>query len=233
MNTDRDLCWDGCVNVRDLGGLGSIRRGALVRMEAPTYLTPQGWAAAYDHGVRTILDLRNLTEGDPDLTPRPAEITLVHTPLDPVGTPFYERWLKIDGLGTPLHYQALLAEHPERVVAALRAIADAAPGCVAFHCAGGKDRTGLLALILLTLAGATPDEIIADHLLTYDRMKQRYLDHGAGDQRALTTKILAQHNTTIEATLTATITSLPLPDLLLSHGLTQPELTRLTTRLTT
>jgi protein-tyrosine phosphatase len=42
------------------------------------------------------------------------------------------------------------------------------------HCAGGKDRTGLLALVLLTLAGAAPDEIIAGYLLTCDRMKQRY-----------------------------------------------------------
>ena len=36
VRNDRDLLWDGCVNARDLGGLGEIRPGAVVRMEAPT-----------------------------------------------------------------------------------------------------------------------------------------------------------------------------------------------------
>jgi protein-tyrosine phosphatase len=117
----RELSWDGCVNVRGLGGLGQIRPAALVRMEAPRRLSEAGWAAVWAYGVRTIVDLRGADEGDPDLAPRPAGITTVQVPLD--------------------------------------------PGCVVFHCAGGKDRTGLLALVLLTLAGAAPEEIIADYLL--------------------------------------------------------------------
>lgn len=60
-----------------------------------------------------------------------------------------------------------------------------------FHCAGGKDRTGLLALVLLTLAGAAPDEIIADYLLTYDRMKQRYDELGLPDQLTAVTALHA------------------------------------------
>jgi protein-tyrosine phosphatase len=157
----------------------------------------------------------------------------VQAPLDPVGTPFYERWKKIDNLSSPLYFPALLAEHPELVVTAVRAIANAAPGCVVFHCAGGKDRTGLLALVLLTLAGAAPEEIIADYLLTYDRMKQRYHELGAGDQLAAVTDLLASHDTTIEASLTSTITSLTMPGFLLDHGLSDTELTALHTRLTT
>lgn len=68
-------------------------------------------------------------------------------PLDPVVTPFYEQWKSIDNLASPLYFPALLAEYPRLVVAAVRAIAVAAPGCVVFHCAGGKDRTGLVALL--------------------------------------------------------------------------------------
>lgn len=37
---DRELAWDGCVNVRDLGGLGQIKPGAVVRMETPESLSP-------------------------------------------------------------------------------------------------------------------------------------------------------------------------------------------------
>lgn len=229
----RELSWDGCVNARDLGGLGQIRPGAVVRMEAPRRLTEAGWAAVWAHGVRTVVDLRDTGEREPDRAPRPAGITTAHVPLDPVGTPFYEHWKAIDNLASPLYFPAMLAEQPQTVINAVRAIARAAPGCVVFHCAGGKDRTGLLALVLLTLAGATPGEIIADYLLSYDRMKQRYHAVGAGDQLAAVTAMLASRGTTIEASLTSTIASLTMPRFLLQNGLSDTELAALHTRLTT
>ncbi|MFI7121577.1 tyrosine-protein phosphatase [Amycolatopsis sp. NPDC049868] len=231
MTGDRELSWDGCVNVRDLSGLGRVRPGAVVRMEAPTRLSEAGWATAWAYGVRTVVDLRDSDEREPDRAPRPAGITTVHAPLDPIGTPFYEHWKNIDHLSSPLYFPAMLAEHPEPVVAAVRAIAHAAPGCVVFHCAGGKDRTGLLALVLLRLAGASPEEIIADYLLTYDRMKPRYDELGARDQLAAVTELLATRNTTIEASLTSTITSLTMPDFLLGNGLSETELDVLRARL--
>ena len=229
----RELSWDGCVNVRDLGGLGQVRLGAVVRMEAPGRLSETGWAAAWAHGVRTVVDLRDAGEYEPERAPRPTGITTVQLPLDPVGTPFYEHWQKIDNLASPLYFPAMLAEHPERVVAAVRAIASVAPGCVVFHCAGGKDRTGLLALVLLTLAGVTPEEIIADYLLTYDRMKQRYDELGFGDQLTAVNELLASRGTTTEASLTSTIASLTMPGFLLGNGLSGTELAALRTRLTT
>ncbi len=229
----RELSWDGCVNVRDLGGLGQIRPGAVVRMEAPRRLTEAGWAAACAHGVRTVVDLRDEGEREPDHAPRPTGITTVHVPLDPVGTPFYEHWKSIDNLSSPLYFPAMLAEQPQQVITAVRAIATAAPGCVVFHCAGGKDRTGLLALVLLTLAAATPEQIIADYLLTYDRMKQRYDAMGARDQLTAVTEMLASRGTTIEASLTSTILSLTMPGFLLENGLSDTELAALNTRLTT
>lgn len=228
----RELFWDGCVNVRDLGGLGRIRPGAVVRMEAPTRLTVDGWSAAWSYGVRTVIDLRNVDECSPEQALRPVGITSVRAPLDPVGTPFYEHWNKIDKLGSPLHYSALLEQHPELVVTAVRAVANAGPGCVVFHCAGGKDRTGLLALVLLALAGAQPDEIIADYLLTYGRMKQRYEELGIHDQLTTVQELVAEHDTTIEAALISTITSVTLPDYLLENGLSGDELASLRHRLT-
>ncbi|MCT2585254.1 tyrosine-protein phosphatase [Actinophytocola sp. S1-96] len=233
MGSGRELSWDGCVNARDLGGLGWIRPGALVRMEAPTRLSAAGWTAAWDYGVRTVVDLRHADECEPELTPRPAGITTVRVPLDPVGTPFHEHWTTIDNLASPLYFPAMLAEHPEPVVTAVRAIANAAPGCVVFHCAGGKDRTGLLALVLLTLAGAAPAEIVADYLLTYDRMKQRYDELGIRDQLTAVRELLADHGTTMEASLTSTIASLAIPGFLLDNGLSDAELAALRTRLTT
>ncbi|GAA1201067.1 tyrosine-protein phosphatase [Prauserella alba] len=229
---DRSLTWDGCVNVRDLGGLGHVAPGAVVRMEEPATLTEAGWAAVWAHGVRTFVDLRDPCEHTADQAPRPEGVTTVHAPLDPVGTPFYDRWQRIDKLGSPLHYPAMLEEHPHPVVAAVRAIATAAPGGVAVHCAGGKDRTGLVSLVLLAFAGATVDEICADYLLSYPRMQPRFDAMGAGDQLTVVTGLLADHSTTIEDSIAATVAHLNMPDFLLDGGLSKSDLAALRTRLT-
>lgn len=126
----------------------------------------------------------------------------------------------------------MLARHPKPVVDALRTIASASPGCVVFHCAGGKDRTVLLALVLLALAGATEEESIADYLLSYERMEHRYAKIGAGDQLAKVRKVVADRDTTIEESLSSTIGSLSAPGFLLTNGFSKEELGRLGNRLT-
>ena len=63
MTRLRVLVWDGCVNVRDLGGLpleggGETNFGVLVRADSIGTLTEAGWAALQDYGVTTAVDLR-------------------------------------------------------------------------------------------------------------------------------------------------------------------------------
>jgi hypothetical protein len=87
--------------------------------------------------------------------------------------------------------------------------------------------------VLLTLAAATPEEIIADYLLTFERMKQRYAELGFDDQLTAVNERLASHNTTIATSLTSTIASLTMPDYLLDNGLSEADLVTLHARLTT
>ena len=59
----RDLLWDGCLNVRDLGGHptedgGETLFGAIVRADSLERLREAGWRALVEYGVRTIIDLR-------------------------------------------------------------------------------------------------------------------------------------------------------------------------------
>ncbi len=66
--TERVLSWEGCLNVRDLGGHvtgdgRTTRFGAVVRADNVQHLTEAGWAALVDYGVRTIIDLRGTTNG--------------------------------------------------------------------------------------------------------------------------------------------------------------------------
>ena len=173
---DRDLDWDGCRNVRDLGGLptadgGRIRPGALVRADSLQCLTARGWAALEAHGVRTVIDLRNDDEVGEDEAPRPPGVTTVHFPLDGVeDTDFWDVWMHRPEFGTPHYYRPWLKRFPERAAHVLEAIARAQPGGVVVHCVGGKDRTGLVTMLVLALAGVPPELAAEDYALSGERI---------------------------------------------------------------
>jgi protein-tyrosine phosphatase len=67
-------------------------------------------------------------------------------------------------------YLAYLRDRPDNVVAALRAIADSA-GAAVVHCAAGKDRTGVVVALALSVAGVPRERIIADYAATAERME--------------------------------------------------------------
>jgi len=108
VSEGRDLDWPDCVNVRDLGGLPAAGarhtlRGAVVRADGLDRLTAAGWSALLEHGVRTVIDLRNEEERAPDLAARPAAITTVQLPLDGVKQrAFWSSWDSGPQFGTPL-----------------------------------------------------------------------------------------------------------------------------------
>jgi protein-tyrosine phosphatase len=165
------LDWPDAPNVRDLGGLptahGAIRPGALVRSGSLQMLTADGWQALLDHGVRTVVDLRNDDERGPDVAPRPAEVTTVHVPLDGWDDrEFWNEWGTGPQFGTPLYYLPHLERMPERSAAVVAAIAEAKPGGVAFHCQGGRDRSGQIAMLVLALAGVAASAIAAEYALS-------------------------------------------------------------------
>ena len=60
-------------------------------------------------------------------------------------------------------------------------------GCTLFHCRAGKDRTGVVAMLLLGLAGVSDEDIVADYAAT-----QRYLGRGLRAQRVAVSAILCR-----------------------------------------
>jgi len=176
MIEDRHLPWDGCANVRDLGGLPAggartVRRGAIVRADALDRLGPEGWAALEAHGVRTVIDLRNDDELRDDAAPRPTGLTTLHLPLDGVeDVEFWKDWHGRPEFGTPIYYAPFLAHFPGRTAAVLKAVAAAEPGGVAINCGIGRDRTGLICILLLALAGVPVEAIAADYALSEARV---------------------------------------------------------------
>jgi protein tyrosine/serine phosphatase len=178
----RDLHWDGCLNVRDLGGHPTrvgreTRFGAVVRADSIRQLSDDGWRALVDYGIRTIVDLR----GDHERTDDPP----IELPVEVVHTPFtadYEReWAKLRPEFEKITdrrevYVTVLERFSRSVGASVRAVADAPNGGVLVHCIGGKDRTGLLAALLLHIAGVQRPAISADYAQSEVRLRTRELE---------------------------------------------------------
>jgi protein tyrosine/serine phosphatase len=155
---------------RDLGGIRTtdgrtIRPGALVRARSLDALGDDDWAQLRDLGVRTLIDLRN--DDERASAPSPAGITALHLPLDGIDDrEFWDEWASDWRFGTPVYYAPHIGRFPERSVAVLEAIAHARPGGVLFHCMGGRDRTGMIAMLVLALVGVAAEDIAADYELS-------------------------------------------------------------------
>ena len=171
------LAWEGCLNVRDLGGLPTedgrrTRTGAVVRSDNVRALTDAGWRSLADHAVTRIVDLRWPEELAED-QPRDVDIDVVHVSV------LGERWDEEYGreLDASLDetedvadhyawsYVEFLERHRDRFGRAFAAVADA-QGTVVVHCMGGKDRTGIVSALLLRLAGVSHDVIGKDYAVT-------------------------------------------------------------------
>jgi protein tyrosine/serine phosphatase len=234
---DRHLEWRGCFNTRDLGGLptvqgGRTRFGRIVRSDSLATLEASGWAALEDYGIRTVVDLRNDDEVSADAAPRPDSIETVHVALDvKEDREFWNVWESGPQFATPLYYRPHLERFPERSAAVVRAIARAGPGGVAFHCVGGRDRAGQVAMLVLVLAGVEPEAIAGDHGLSSERLRPLYRARGQADQQPEIEAYLRQQGTTAGEAIVATLAALDVEAALLAGGLEAADVERLRERL--
>ena len=149
----RELAWDACLNVRDLGSHpfedgGTTCFGAYVRADNIERLTDEGWRALVDYGVRTVVDLR-LAEERKAPTPEGLPVLALHRPL--VADFGHPDWDELNALSlgaalpesTRIVYLEFLERYRGRFGQAVSTIASAGEtGTVLFHCMGGKDRYG-------------------------------------------------------------------------------------------
>lgn len=184
----RDLGWDGCLNVRELGGLpirdgGETQFGAVVRADSVGQLSDEGWQALVEHGIRTVIDLRGDHERTDD-PPAVSPVEVLHVPFlsgsqadrDALGEELDAAVAAAPDVATATRdvYLIFLDRFRSNVAAAVRAIANAPDGGIVIHCVGGKDRTGLLSAFLLHLAGVDDWDVAADYALSEERLRPRH-----------------------------------------------------------
>jgi hypothetical protein len=165
-------------NFRDLGGYYTasgrrVRWRTLFRADGLYRLTPDDVIALEPLGLRTVIDLRSAAELDErgrfpvDAHP----VIFRHLPIVDA------TWAQVD---VPEYttdedfliwaYQEMLTVGAPRFVAAFEALAEPGALPAVFHCAAGKDRTGILAALLLGALGVSHDDIVTDYTLTVEGM---------------------------------------------------------------
>jgi protein-tyrosine phosphatase len=171
-------------NVRDLGGFktsdGHVTAyGRFLRADAPTRLDPDDLQKLLDFPVRTVIDLRSPSEFqglENNLRDQPS-INYVNIPL--LGADLDAGIAAVqlsdpdrDKVGLPDLYIHLLEKSQEPMGQVFSLLANStADGACLFHCSHGKDRTGLIAALLLMLAGVSDSDIIDNYQISYTYLK--------------------------------------------------------------
>ncbi|MFH8475985.1 tyrosine-protein phosphatase [Streptomyces sp. NPDC018000] len=169
----RHIAFERLHNFRDVGGYRvdggrAVRWGRLYRSDSLGKLRGKDWDRFLALGIRTVIDLRYdweiAAKGRVPDAPglRYHHLSIEHRPYDQAA------------LGPDVETGRYLADRYAEVAhdgvaelgRALHVLSAEESGPVVFHCASGKDRTGLLAALVLSLLGVAEDDIVADFTLT-------------------------------------------------------------------
>lgn len=177
----RLLPFPGLLNGRDLGGYptrdgGTTRFRSLLRSDDLHQLTPEGLRSFGDFGIRTVIDLRWPEEIAAWPNPVPRELNHVRYESVSLLAGSSREWREL-AHDTPkeLWKCAVLRHVRGELRTVLTLIADAPPEPLLFHCVAGKDRTGLIAALMLTLADVLPEAIAWDYAASGPNLEAEYL----------------------------------------------------------
>lgn len=174
MHLHRHIAIGGTYNIRDLGGYVTSRGTKIpprrfLRADCLHRLAPGGTERLLDEGLRCVIDLRTKNEvsSAPSFFEGLAEVEYVNLPLFDDLSPTALATLHTEH-AHPLipFYISALETRGAAVRDILTHIARVAEGAVLFNCTAGKDRTGIIAALLLGLAGVSDEDIIKDYVLT-------------------------------------------------------------------
>lgn len=175
--TESRLLWDSCYNVRDLGGFGTtsgvrVCSHRFVRADNLARLTERGKEELLSFGICVIVDLRSAHELAIDPPPFAATSKqdgfpqYVNLPLQ--NEDDKEAMAAMEEIDSPGELYVLMVDRfHHNIVLIMKFFAEATSfGTILFHCHSGRDRTGIIAVFLLDLAGLEAEEIAKDYAIS-------------------------------------------------------------------
>jgi protein-tyrosine phosphatase len=175
------LDFPSLLNARDLGGYPTIdgsqtRWRSLLRSDDLAQLTPEGVQALADYGVETVVDLRWAEEivlNPSPIVTQAAQIRYVHVSLLTETT---AKWRELSKSCAKEMWKCVVLEQARSELKnVLRIIASAPQGPLLFHCVAGKDRTGVIAAVMLTLADVRAEAIASDYARSTQMLSAAYI----------------------------------------------------------
>ena len=175
LTAGQRLAFEGVVNFRDLGGYrsrlgGSVLFGRVFRSDRLDRMTIADRERYERLGIRTIYDLRRTEERDVAPDPFPNEHVCIISALEANGHPkLGAEPPESDGADLlRLLYRGMLDHAGRDIGRVFRGIADPQVAPVLFHCTAGKDRTGMIAALLLEWLGVPRELVLDDYEVTND-----------------------------------------------------------------
>jgi protein-tyrosine phosphatase len=180
---------EGTRNFRDLGGYPAadgrrVRWGRVFRSDGLHALTERDHLVLDALGVRTVCDLRADVEHDTQpsvLPPSVRRVACTVSPARPGQKTLDERIIAGELAGLDIDdvvdlYLLMLDEHAASFGAVFAHLARVQPEPLLFHCSAGKDRTGIVAALLLALLGVDDDLVFDDYMLTKRYRTEQRID---------------------------------------------------------
>lgn len=173
LSPQRLLRLQGAHNIRDLGGYAvadgnETKWRAALRGDGLSRLSAGDRAILLGEGLRTVIDLRSGHERQAE--PNPFEghpnVWFHNIPLFGALAPIEAAKGATGRFDMAARYREAVDRCQSEIAEVITTIASAEDGVVLFHCSAGKDRTGIIAALLLSLAGVDDDTIVADYVLT-------------------------------------------------------------------
>lgn len=177
MNVSKPLPLTGAHNVRDLGGYPAeggkeTKYKVFLRGDSLHGLTKEDEEYLDDYGVRLVIDVRGKNEAfmHPDHIDK-KQIKRLHVPLlDHIQSEAMLGKMP-DDMGDM--YIGLVEKSKDGLKEIFTRMADA-EGVTLYHCTAGKDRTGIITMLVLKLAGVPDDVVLADYAVSETYMKEMF-----------------------------------------------------------
>lgn len=213
MTRTRHIALQGAFNVRDLGGYktafgGETPWGTFLRADALHELTQSDVSTLLGMGLSTVIDLRSNVEivREPSRFAAHDVVAYNHIALFDGLAPLDAFIKPAGGLSLSARYIEAMATCRQAMEKVAHTIAHAPEGVVLFNCTAGKDRTGIVAAMLLSIAGVSSEDIAHDYALTAEiagplmnRLRMAAIERGL--EEAVASRLLSSDKTEMEAFL--------------------------------